>query len=70
MKAGGVFINCPFSADYAQKFNAIVFAVIRSGFTPRCAREAEPVRRTLQLVLNRGPLVPRLDLGRGQEATP
>lgn len=41
MNAGGVFINCPFSADYAEKFNAIVFAVIRSGFNPRCAREAD-----------------------------
>lgn len=36
-----VFINCPFSADYAEKFNAITFTVIRSGLTPRCAREAD-----------------------------
>ncbi len=41
MNADGVFINCPFSADYAEKFNAITFTVIRSGFTPRCAREAD-----------------------------
>ncbi len=41
MNADGVFINCPFSADYAEKFNAIAFTVIRSGFTPRCAREAD-----------------------------
>ena len=34
-----VFINCPFSPDYSRHFQAIVFAVIRSGFTPRCARE-------------------------------
>jgi hypothetical protein len=34
-----VFINCPFSADYHDSFQAAVFAVIRSGFTPRCARE-------------------------------
>lgn len=34
-----VFINCPFSPDYHPQFQAIVFAVIRSGFTPRCARE-------------------------------
>src|SRR5260370_27384943 len=34
-----VFINCPFSPDYSRHFHAIVFAVIRSGFTPRCARE-------------------------------
>lgn len=34
-----VFINCPFSPDYRRHFEAIVFAVIRSGFAPRCARE-------------------------------
>jgi hypothetical protein len=34
-----VFINCPFSADYAAHFQAIIFAVQRSGFNPRCARE-------------------------------
>lgn len=34
-----VFINCPFSADYQDQFRAIVFTVIRSCFTPRCARE-------------------------------
>jgi len=34
-----VFINCPFSDDYADFFNATVFTVIRSGFNPRCARE-------------------------------
>jgi hypothetical protein len=39
MGARDVFINCPFSADYQESFEAIVYAVIRSGFTPRCARE-------------------------------
>ncbi len=34
-----VFINCPFSPDYQDQFNAIVFAVVRSGFVARCARE-------------------------------
>lgn len=34
-----VFINCPFSTDYQECFEAIVYAVVRSGFTPRCARE-------------------------------
>ncbi|MFO1102381.1 MAG: hypothetical protein U1E20_05695 [Methylocystis sp.] len=34
-----VFINCPFSPDYSEFFQAIVFAVVRSGYTPRCARE-------------------------------
>jgi len=39
MDARYVFINCPFSPDYKDYFEAIVYAVIRSGFTPRCARE-------------------------------
>lgn len=34
-----VFINCPFSADYDEHFQAITYAVYRSGFKPRCARE-------------------------------
>lgn len=34
-----VFINCPFSPDYQEFLQAIVFAVARSGYTPRCARE-------------------------------
>ncbi len=34
-----IFINCPFSTDYQGYFEAIVFAVARSGVTPRCARE-------------------------------
>jgi hypothetical protein len=36
-----VFINCPFSKDYLDKFRAIVFSVVRSGFEPRCALEAD-----------------------------
>ncbi|MEO8927841.1 MAG: hypothetical protein ABI306_11835 [Caulobacteraceae bacterium] len=39
MTGRGVFINCPFSDDYREHFRAIVFGVIRSGFTARCARE-------------------------------
>lgn len=39
MNSRDVFINCPFSPDYRNHFQAIVFAVIRSGFTPRCASE-------------------------------
>jgi len=39
MNERDVFINCPFSADYHLHFQAIVYAVVRSGFTPRCARE-------------------------------
>jgi hypothetical protein len=34
-----VFINCPFDADYAPIFEAIVFAVNDAGFRPKCARE-------------------------------
>jgi hypothetical protein len=36
-----VFINCPFDLTYRQFFNAIVFVVIRGGFVPRCALEAD-----------------------------
>lgn len=39
MNDGDVFINCPFSTDYDEHFQAIIFAVQRSGFVPRCARE-------------------------------
>ena len=39
MNERDVFINCPFSVDYDEFFQALVFAVIRSGYTPRCARE-------------------------------
>lgn len=41
MNERDIFINCPFSADYQHFFDAIVFAVVRSGFTPRCARESD-----------------------------
>jgi hypothetical protein len=34
-----VFINCPFDAEYAPLFEAIVFAVSAAGFRPKCARE-------------------------------
>lgn len=36
-----VFINCPFTLDYQEKFRSIVFTIIRSGFEPRCALEAD-----------------------------
>ena len=36
-----VFINCPFDAEYAPLFEAIVFTVIDCGFVARCAREAD-----------------------------
>lgn len=41
MTGRDVFINCPFTADYQANFQAIVFTVVRSGFTPRCARESD-----------------------------
>jgi hypothetical protein len=37
--ARDVFINCPFDEAYREGLVAIVFAVIASGFTPRCALE-------------------------------
>lgn len=35
-----VFINCPFSSDYRELMEAIVFTVLASGFRPRSALEA------------------------------
>ena len=34
-----VFINCPFSSDYAEFLNVYMFAVLYCNFRPRCARE-------------------------------
>lgn len=37
----GVFINCPFDRKYQKFFDAIVFTVIRCGFSARCAFEID-----------------------------
>ncbi len=37
--ATGVFINCPFDAQFKPLFEAIVFAVLDCRFQPRCALE-------------------------------
>jgi hypothetical protein len=52
-----VFINCPFDADYAPLFDAIVFATVCCGFIPRSALESgtvsEPrLTRILQALFN------------------
>lgn len=39
MNERDVFINCPFSPDYQEFLEAILFVVKRSGFEPRCALE-------------------------------
>jgi hypothetical protein len=38
-RAKPVFVNCPFDEDYRPLFNAMIFTVLRCGFTPRCALE-------------------------------
>ena len=38
-----VFINCPFDADFAKLFDAIVFATVCCGFLPRSALESGTV---------------------------
>ncbi len=38
-----VFINCPFDADYAPLFDAIVFSAVCCGFMPRSALESGTV---------------------------
>jgi hypothetical protein len=35
-----VFINCPFTEDYGDLFDAMVFAVVACGFQPRSALES------------------------------
>jgi hypothetical protein len=41
-----VFINCPFDADYAAIFEALIFTVIACGFRPRTARELDDASQT------------------------
>ncbi len=36
-----VFINCPFDDRYKPFFDIIVFTILRCGFVPRCALEAD-----------------------------
>lgn len=36
-----VFINCPFDADWQDKFRAIVFTILACEFKPRCALEQD-----------------------------
>jgi hypothetical protein len=38
-----VFVNCPFDETYEPLMNAIVFAVVCCGFTPRVAKESGDV---------------------------
>jgi hypothetical protein len=50
-----VFVNCPFDDAYAPIFDAIVFALLDCGFTPRCALEVDDAglvrfEKILQLV--------------------
>ena len=39
--ADDVFINCPFDADFAPIFRALIFAIFACGFRPRSARELD-----------------------------
>ncbi|HWE06029.1 MAG TPA: hypothetical protein VG274_04925, partial [Rhizomicrobium sp.] len=34
-----VFLNCPFDDEFKELYRAIVFAIVASGYTPRCALE-------------------------------
>jgi hypothetical protein len=38
---GHVFINCPFDESYWPLLQATVFAILASGYTPRCASQAD-----------------------------
>ena len=37
-----VFINCPYDAQFVRLFDAIAFAIVACGFTPRSALESVP----------------------------
>jgi hypothetical protein len=39
--ARDVFVNCAFDKTFQPIFQAIVFGVVRSGYTPRCALETD-----------------------------
>lgn len=41
-----VFINCPFDADYAPTFDALVFTVLACGFRARTALELDDASQT------------------------
>jgi hypothetical protein len=41
--AKAVFINCPYDTEFAETFDAIVFAIVCCGFTPRSALESGTV---------------------------
>jgi len=36
-----IFVNCPFDSEYKPFFNAIVFAIYKCGYLPRCAFEID-----------------------------
>ena len=36
-----VFVNCPFDPAFASLFDAIIFAVLDCGYTPRCTLEIQ-----------------------------
>lgn len=41
-----VFINCPFDADFAPTFQALIFTIFACGFRPRSARELDDAGQT------------------------
>jgi hypothetical protein len=36
-----VFVNCPFDEAFLNMFRAMIFTILRAGFTARCALEAD-----------------------------
>lgn len=47
-----VFINCPFDAEFAPLFDALVFATICCGFMPRSALEASSAEPRITRIRN------------------
>ena len=43
--AKAVFINCPFDDEFKRLLRSMVFAIIASGYYPRCALDETDGRR-------------------------
>lgn len=41
--AKSVFLNCPYDADFQERFDAVVFSIVCCGFLPRSALESGTV---------------------------
>ena len=45
-----VFLNCPFDPEYQPLFDAVIFAIVCSGFMPRSALESGDVSPRMERI--------------------